>query len=243
MGLFQVTTERVAGLLNKYCMRIGTSNMPKLHSPFKRSNIGGRYVCIPEIEEDYRWVFEDSIAVEKLDGTNVSVWIQDNQIKGIKNRENIIDIWSKGGDRFYNGVSTALQRGYFNPLDMKDGGHYGELIGSSIRANPYRLDGQVWVPFNHLLKKSEYRFWQDMLQNLKGRSDDVIYSEMSNLFKGLWSLYKRQRGFKDKPEVVTDNTGFEGLASEGIIFYSRDLKRMAKLRRDMFDWYKGKGHK
>ena len=62
---------------------------------------------------------------------------------------------------------------------------------------------------------------------------------MSTLFKGLWSLYKRKQGIKGE---VTEESHFEEtMAAEGIIFYSPE-GRMAKLRRDMFDWYQGRRH-
>ena len=35
----------------------------------------------------------------------------------------------------------------------------------------------------------------------------------------------------------------EDIKAEGLVFYHPDGKRMAKLRRDMFDWYKGDRHK
>ena len=47
--------------------------MPKIESPFVRETINGNYICVPKIRDEYRWVFENSIAVEKLDGTNVSM--------------------------------------------------------------------------------------------------------------------------------------------------------------------------
>jgi len=49
-------------------------DMPKLLSPFYREEINKNYVCVPKIRDEFRWVFtEEAIAVEKLDGTNVSV--------------------------------------------------------------------------------------------------------------------------------------------------------------------------
>jgi hypothetical protein len=44
-------------------------DMPKLQSPFIRKLINNLYVCTPEIDNNYRWVFtEQAEAVEKLDG-------------------------------------------------------------------------------------------------------------------------------------------------------------------------------
>jgi len=108
-------------------MKLTTLDMPKLESPFERQEVNGQYVCIPKIKEDYHWVFEDSIAVEKLDGTNVSLWIQNGRPKAIKNRDTEIDIWSKGGISFFTGITTAIKRGYISPSICGDGGYYGEL--------------------------------------------------------------------------------------------------------------------
>ena len=54
-------------------MKINSKDMPKIESPFVRETINGNYICVPKIRDEYRWVFENSIAVEKLDGTNVSM--------------------------------------------------------------------------------------------------------------------------------------------------------------------------
>jgi hypothetical protein len=69
-------------------------DMPKLESPFEREDINGVYQCVPKLKEEYAWIFTDKcLAVDKLDGTNVSVVIQDNQIKNVYNRTTRIDLW------------------------------------------------------------------------------------------------------------------------------------------------------
>ena len=73
---------------------------------------------------------------------------------------------------------------------------------------------------------------------MKGMGEKEKFEKVSNIFKGLWSLYKRQKGVKGE---VNEKTGFEGNAAEGIVFYGKD-GQMAKLRRDMFDWFAGKRH-
>jgi len=66
------------------------------------------------------------------------------------------------------------------------------------------------------------------------------FDYMSKVFKGLWSIYKRQRGIKGE---VNENIAFEkSLAAEGIVFYNTQTNAMCKLRRDMFSWYQGKRH-
>ena len=72
-------------------MKINAIDMPKLESPFKREIINGIYVCVPQIADGYDWVFEEGVvAVEKLDGTNISIEVQDGQIINLRNRKNII---------------------------------------------------------------------------------------------------------------------------------------------------------
>jgi hypothetical protein len=59
-------------------------NMPKLQSPFVREIVNGVYVCIPKIDDRYRWVFTEEVeATEKLDGTNVSIVVKDRKIISI----------------------------------------------------------------------------------------------------------------------------------------------------------------
>ena len=45
---------------------------------------------------------------------------------------------------------------------------------------------------------------------------------------GIFSLYARRRGLEVQPE--------------GVVFHNLKTGQMCKLRRDMFDWYKGRRH-
>ena len=66
----------------KYIKSAIVSDMPKLQSPFIRKTINGNYVVTPEIDPEYQWVFDEPAvkAIEKLDGTNVSVIVEDGEI-------------------------------------------------------------------------------------------------------------------------------------------------------------------
>ncbi|RLG14594.1 MAG: hypothetical protein DRN66_01550 [Candidatus Nanohalarchaeota archaeon] len=76
--------------------------MPKLHSPFKRRDVKGEYICVPEIDDDYRRVFTGKCdAVEKMDGTNVSIIVEDRKVTSIYNRKNLIDMWKKREQKVY----------------------------------------------------------------------------------------------------------------------------------------------
>lgn len=197
-------------------------DMPKLHSPFLRSiNSNGDYVCIPQIAEGYEWVFEDEsvMAIEKLHGSNVSIMITDGVITAVWNRTERIPFFNKGKKWIIEGILNSYERGYIEFLG--DGQHFGELIGPKVNGNPYKLTEHLWIPFKgycqeHLRYKSWGKYPKD-------------FNTISEWFKELQPLYMMKRGIKD---------GFV----EGIVFTHPD-GRMAKLRKDMFDWFSGPRHK
>ncbi len=199
------------------------TDMPKLESPFVRAeNEAGHYVVTGQIAEGYEWVFADDsvMAIEKLHGTNVSIAIQDGQIVGLWNRTERLPFFNKGKQHIVTGVLNAYAKGYTEFL--ADGQHFGELIGPKVNGNPYKLDEPLWLPFEtYGQNRLRYKCW--------GKYPKTFES-ISEWFKELWSLYMTRRG---------DKEGFV----EGIVFTHPD-GRMAKLRRDMFDWYEGKsGHR
>ena len=229
-------------------------NMPKLLSPFEREEINGKYVCTPKIVKEFKWVFSnESIAVEKLDGTSVSVVVRDHRITEIYNRKNRIEVFSRDGKRFVEGILEAIDKDYFNPKKAADGQYFGELIGESVNANPYKLQGHLWLPLSSLKKKCCFHFWRDFAESLEGLSDEEIFGEVNELMKGLWSVYKRRLGFE--MGEVSESTRFEGMAAEGIVFYRKDreikpatidgkrtVAEMCKIRRDMFSFFTGDSH-
>lgn len=193
--------------------------MPKLHSPFVRKNINGNYIVTPEIDPDYRWVFEDEsvICQEKLDGTNVSIVIEDGRVTKVFNRTNEMDMLSK--NPVMEAVRNAYEKDYCN---FTDGQYFGEAVGDRIQGNPYKLKDAIWLPFNtYFVKHLTYRTW--------GKYPKT-YEVISEWLKdGLFPLFASSKG---------DKAGFV----EGVVFHHPD-GRMAKLRRDMFDWFKGSRHK
>lgn len=196
-------------------------DMPKLKSPFVRKEIDGVYIATDEIEEGYEWVFEDetTMAIEKLHGTNVSIFIQDGVITGIWNRTERIPFFNKGKAHIVKGILESFQRGYTEFLP--DGQHFGELIGEKINGNPYKIKGNLWIPFEsygqkHLL----YKCW--------GKYPKTFES-IREWFKELMPLYALRLGQKE---------GFV----EGIVF-THPSGKMAKLRVDMFDFFEGERHR
>ena len=218
-------------------------DMPKLESPFLREETRDGYVCVPKINEEYRWVFtEQADAVEKLDGTNVSIVVKEHTLIGIYNRKNAINPWKKGNKRFIEGMLNTIERETINLGGMEDGQYFGELIGPLVNGNPYKPSEHLWLPLSFLRSSYHYKFWDKLVPEFKGIGDSEIFDKVSNTFVGLWSLYKRKH-FKDVEFAApTKDTPFTGFAAEGIVFYNRSTGRMCKLRRDMFQWFTGERH-
>ncbi|MFH1890482.1 MAG: RNA ligase family protein [Candidatus Kuenenbacteria bacterium] len=204
-------------------------NFPKIESPFIRKMIGGHYIVTPEIDPEYKWVFQDEgvLAVDKIDGTNICLRIKDGKVIQIFNRKNEKYVFPPSIKQTawegacMEGIAKAIQKEWLKGLS--DGDYYGELIGELINANPHKLQGHLLVPFSYLIRKCHWRSW---IKNQYPKDFDTI-SE--------W--------FKEMPSLFNQTMKLEEVKAEGLVFYHPDGKRMAKLRRDMFDWFKGDRHK
>ncbi len=201
--------------------KIKIQDMPKIECPFVRKEINGKYVVIDETAEGYNWVFTDEsvMAIEKLHGTNVSITIVEGTVTAVFNRTERIPFITKGKKWIIEGLLNSKERGYLELLG--DGQHFGELIGEKVNGNPYKIEGHLWIPFNTFCQKHlRYKSWGRYPKDFK---------TISEWFKELLPLYSLMKGNKK---------GFV----EGIVFTHPD-GRMAKLRKDMFDWSKGESHK
>lgn len=199
-------------------------DFPKIKSPFiRKNNEKGDYVVTSEIEPGYEWIFDKGVtAVDKLHGTNICVNISDKHLDSIDNRSTRVmqngTIPTKGNvTKFIVGVMNACNR-----WSIEDGKYYGELIGPDINGNLHSTPEYLFVPFNYLRSKCHWHSW---VQN-KYPKDFNSISE--------W--------FKELPSLLSKRLFDKNVLAEGLIFYHAD-GRMAKLRRDMFDWYKGERHK
>lgn len=202
-------------------------DMPKLKSPFIRKEINGQYIVTNEIEEGYEWVFEDEsvMAIEKLHGTNVSIQITDGIITSIWNRTARIPFFNKGKKHIVMGILNSHGKGYTEFLG--DGQHFGELIGPKVNGNPYKLKDHIWIPFESYGQKHlRYKSWGKYPKD---------FNTISEWFKELIPLYNLRIHGK-----VEENEQEHFI--EGIVFTHPD-GRMAKLRCDMFDWFKEARHK
>ena len=201
-------------------------DMPKLESPFIRKlNDKDEYLVTLEINPEYKWVFEDDsvMAIEKLHGTNVSIQIQDGIIVAIWNRTERIPFFNKGKSFIIEGILESFKRGYTEFLS--DGQHFGELIGEKVNGNPYKIKGHLWIPFETFCQKHlKYKSWGKYPKD---------FETISNWFKELIPLYAC---------MVQGEDGRKNGFVEGIVFTHPD-GRMAKLRKDMFSWFKGEHHK
>ena len=214
------------------------TDFPKIHCPFIRKDFkvneedwkkhGKKlqlrqpsvYLVINEINPGYEWVFEDSetIAVEKLDGTNIKLLTEDGRLKHIQNRKNVIDPLQiiKGKTFLLEGVFQSIGKGYVE----KDGEQSGELIGPKLQGNPYDLNVHLWYPFSKAIKHLSYR----------------SFYEHERTFEN-WSIW-----FKDYlMSRFATKIGKKDIMAEGIVFYNLKRKSegkiyMAKLRRNMFEW-------
>ena len=99
----------------------------------------------------------------------------------------------------------------------------GEIIGPKLQGNPYLLDGHIWYPFEKTINHLKYKSFHQ---------HEPTFANFSSWFKDhLKSLYHSKR-------VGYENAVF----AEGVVFYNLKRKAenksyMAKLRRDMFDWF------
>lgn len=215
------------------------TNFPKIQCPFRRKifkvneedwkKYGKKlqlrtpevYLVVNEINPGYEWVFEntDTICVEKLNGSNIKLLTNDGRLEVVQNRKNIIDPLQviKGKTFLLEGVFQAIGKGYVK----LDGEQCGELIGPKLQGNPYRLNVHLWYPFEKCINHLSYRSFH---------GHDRAFDNWSVWFKDyLVSRFASKRGEKD-------------IMAEGVVFYNLRRKAenkpyMAKLRRDMYDWF------
>ena len=220
------------------------SNFPKIECPFVRNKYKvntddwrkhGKqlqlrmpevYLVTPEINPEYEWVFDDdTIAVEKLNGTNVKLLTENGRLTSLYNRKNPIDPLQiiKGKTFIIEGIFRAIQKGYIEI----EGEQAGEVIGPKLQGNPYDLNNHIWYPFSKAVKHLSYRSFHEHEKTL---------DNWSSWFKDyLVSRFAAKRKSKQGDQ-------YKEVMAEGVVFYNLRRKEegktyRAKLRRDMFDWY------
>ncbi len=184
------------------------------------------YLVVEQVNPGYEWVFDDpdTIAVEKLNGTNVKILTEKGRLIAVQNRLNVIDPLQimKGKTFIIEGIIYSIGKGYVK----EDGEQSGELIGPKVQGNPLKLEHHEWYPFDKALDHLRYKSFHE---------HDRTFDNWSSWFQsGLFSRYYAKRASK---LGLTDQ-----VMAEGVVFYNLKRKAekktwMAKLRRDMFDWY------
>jgi len=181
------------------------------------------YLATDKINPGFEWVIDDpdTIAVEKLNGTNVKLQTENGRLVTLQNRKNIIDPLQilKGKSFIVEGIFTAIQKGYVEDNEVQA----GEIIGPKLQGNPYLMDNHIWYPFAKAIKHLKYKSFHE---------HERTFANFNVWFKDhLKSLYHSKR-------VGYENAVF----AEGVVFYNLNRKAenktyMAKLRRDMFAWF------
>ena len=175
----------------------------------------------PEVNPGYEWVFDDpeTFCCEKLDGTNVKLLTEDGRLTSVYNRDNPIDFLQivKGKTFLVEGIFNAVQKEYIK----LDGEQAGEVIGPKLQGNPYQLNNHIWYPFNKAINDLRYKSFHD---------HDRTFENWSSWFREY--LFSR----------FAIKSGRDDIFAEGVVFYNLKRKAenktyMAKLRRNMFDWY------
>ncbi len=184
------------------------------------------YLVIDQVNPGYEWVFEDSdtFAVEKLNGTNIKILTENGRLLFIQNRLNVIDPLQvmKGKTFIVEGIFLSIAKGYV----QESGEQCGELIGPKVQGNPLKLDHHEWYPF------------QKAIEHLRYKS----FHEHARTF-GNWSAWFKENLFSRHYAKRASKLGIPNdVMAEGIVLYNLKRKAegkswMAKLRRDMFDWY------
>lgn len=184
------------------------------------------YLVVNRVNPGFEWVFEDpeTIAIEKLDGTNIKILTENGRLIHVQNRMNVIDPLQiiKGKNFIIEGIFRSVNKGYIN----EDGEQMGELIGPKLQANPYKLEFHEWYPFEKAIKDLRYKSFHE---------HERSFENWSNWFKD-W-LHSRLY-----TKVASKTGATDKVFAEGVIFYNLKRKAeqksyMAKLRRNMFAWY------
>jgi hypothetical protein len=184
------------------------------------------YLAVERVTPGFEWVFDDpdTFAVEKLNGTNIKIKTEKGRLVALQNRKDVIDPLQiiSGKTFIVEGIFRSIGKDYVKP----DGEQAGELIGPKVQCNPYKLDFHEWYPFEKAINDLRYKSFHE---------HERTFDNWSSWFKDwLFSRYYQKiaskKGIDDK------------VFAEGVVFYN--LKRkvenqswMAKLRRDMFDWF------
>jgi hypothetical protein len=184
------------------------------------------YLVVDRVNPGYEWVFDDpdTFAVEKLNGTNVKILTEGGRLIAVQNRLNVIDPLQilKGKAFIIEGIFRAIGKDYV----QADGEQAGECIGPKLQGNPYKLDLHEWYPFTLAMERLRYR----------------SFHEHARTFDNWSAWFKDHLASRFYTKLAAKTGATDTVLAEGVVFCNlkrRDERKtwMAKLRRDMFDWY------
>ena len=119
------------------------------------------YLVVNKISPGFEWVFTDpdTIAVEKLDGSNIKILMEKGRLIAIQNRLNVIDPLQlvKGKTFIMEGIHQSAAKELIKP----EGEFAGELIGPKLQGNPYKLTHHEWYPFEKAITDLTYRSFHE----------------------------------------------------------------------------------
>lgn len=85
--------------------------------------------------------------------------------------------------RFIEGILESIEREIVDVEKFEDVQYFGELIGESIYGNPYRIKGHLWLLLSYLRRHSRFKFWDNLVLELKGKSDEEIYKKVRSFLE------------------------------------------------------------
>ena len=239
-------------------------DFPKLQSPFIRKMINGHYVVIDEIDPECKWFLDDDVIVnEKIHGclhysqliltdkgyikmghivnkklpVKVASYNFEKQVVEFKEIEHYhkakkghnmicVNVQSRNhGNRLKNIVCTTNHKfwskgKWIEAKNLKKG---QELFHMANEKTGLKQSlGYEWLPFDWIRRHCYYKAW--------GRYPKDFATISTWLKDDLLPLYALKKG---------DKQGFV----EGIVFYKKSTGQMCKIRKDMFDWFKGDRHR
>lgn len=185
------------------------------------------YLATPERNPGFEWVFNspDTIASEKLNGSNVAVSMVNNRLIEMQNRQNILDpldMSNKFSPLAFEGILHASKKQRLT----ENGTQYGELIGPKVQGNPYGLLTHQWIPFDYV---RESLFFKSFYKHKR------TYENWADWFEHyLYSVFAMKNNLNPDSE--------DKMLAEGIVFYNPRQENegktcFAKLRRDMFAFF------
>lgn len=216
---------------------------PKIHAPFVREGPVGSKQLTQQVDPRYEWVFDDAaeiLAVEKLDGENISVTFNENlEPIAIHRRDGArgdpaengyamaeVPMWDDEEGHYTEGIANAFDQGWMEYID-EPGQYFGELVGPRMQGNRYDLDKHYWVPFAYARERLVYDSYGEYPTDYDTLRDWFLDIELPPLF------YRKMNGGISFEQAKAESS------VEGIVFTHPDPDAvddlpMAKLTTDMF---------